>query len=252
MLQRVILFAAIAGAGLLANQSSMAQPPGGGGFGGFGGGGFGGGGGLLASVNDANVQKELELLDDQISKLQPLEPKSGEAQREAFSGVDFRSMRDLPEEERTAKFQELRAKSDAKRKELEKEAEMILLPSQVERLKQINVQNQLRFRSTADVLASSELKAELGLTDEQIEKLRAVQEEAQKDMQAKVAKIQEDARNKVLGVLTAEQQAKIKKLIGSKIEFSPQQFGRGGFGGAGGAGGGQGGRGGQRGQRPGN
>lgn len=229
MPNRLIIFAAVLAASFVTSFTAVkAQPPGGfgGGFGGF------GGGGLLGSVNDTNVQKELELLDDQISKLQDLQRKINEARRDAFAGVNFRELQDLPEEERRAKFEALRAKSDEKRKELEKEAETILLPSQVERLKQINVQSQLRFRSTADVLASSELKAELGLSDAQIEELRKVQEETQKDMEKKLERIREEARERVYSVLTPEQREKIKKLIGSKIEFSPQQFGRGGFGGA--------------------
>lgn len=226
-------------AGLLAGfQTASAQPPGG-----FGGG-FGGGG-LLGSINDPNVRKELELLDDQVEKLNDLQRKIGEARREAFQGFNFRELQNLPEEERRAKFEELRAKSDEKRKELEKDAENILLPSQVERLKQINIQNQMRTRSAADVLASNELKAELGLTDAQIEELKKAQEEAQTELRTKMAKIQEEAREKVLRVLTPEQQAKIKKLMGNKIEFSPPQFG--GFGGRGqGAPGGRGQRGGQR------
>jgi Spy/CpxP family protein refolding chaperone len=222
-------------------QPASAQPPGGG----FQFGGGFGGGGLLGSVNDANVQKELELLDDQVEKLRDLQRKIGEARRESFQGVSFRELQQLPEDERRAKFEEMRTKSDEKRKELEKEAENILLPSQVERLKQINIQNQLRSRSTADVLASSELKAELNLTDAQIEELKKAQEEAQAELRKKLERVQEEAREKVLSVLTPEQRAKIKKLMGAKIEFSPPQFG--GFGGRG-----QGGRGQRGGDRPGN
>ena len=74
------------------------------------------------------------------------------------------------------------------------------------------------------------------------------QEAADAEMNEKLTKIREDARQKVLSVLTAEQQAKLKKLTGETITFAPPpQFGggRGGFGGAGAGAGGRGGAGGR-------
>ena len=54
-------------------------------------------------------------------------------------------------------------------------------------------------------------------------------------MQAGITKLREAARQKVLGVLTAEQQAKLKSLTGETIQFT--RGGPGGTGGRGGAGG---------------
>jgi hypothetical protein len=115
----------------------------------------------------------------------------------------------------------------------------VLLPKQIERLKQISIQSQLnRGGRTVDAVTNGDLAKELGITDAQKEALTKAQEAADAEMNEKMTKIREDARQKVLSVLTAEQQAKLKKLSGEPITFSQGRGGFGGFGGFGGAGGG--------------
>jgi hypothetical protein len=230
---------------------AFAQPGGGGrgrggggfGGGGFGGGGFGGGGGGfggggLMLLYDENVKKDLGVTDDQMAKLQEVQTKTRDQIGQLFQGIQ-----DLSPEERTAKMTEIQKKMAEINAATEKE---VLLPKQIERLKQISIQSQLnRGGRTVDVVSNGDLAKELGITDAQKEALTKAQEAADAEMNEKMTKIREDARQKVLSVLTAEQQAKLKKLSGEPITFAPPQFGggRGGFGGAGGGGrGGAGGR----------
>ena len=220
---------------------------GGGGRGGFGGGrgfggGFGGGGGL-GLLNDENVRKDLGVTEDQMTKVQEVQQKATGQIMAMWQGA---GLQDLSDEERTAKMTEIQKKSAEISAAAEKE---VLLPKQIERLKQITIQSQLnRGGRTVDVVSNGDLAKELGITDAQKEALTKAQEAADAEMNEKMTKIREDARQKVLSVLTAEQQAKLKKLIGETITFAPPQFGggRGGFGGGGAggrpAGGGAGGR----------
>ncbi|MEK6235991.1 MAG: hypothetical protein N2C14_14885, partial [Planctomycetales bacterium] len=68
--------------------------------------------------------------------------------------------------------------------------------------------------------------------DEQKEKLQEAREKAEKELQEKIAKLREEARDQVLGVLTSDQQTKFKKMIGEPFEFQSRSFGgRGGTGG---------------------
>ena len=219
----------------------MAQQPGGrgrggqggqGGRGGFGGGFQGGGRGGLALLADENVKKDLGITDDQTKKLEEFQTKFREEMGKAFQGAA-----NLTQEERTAKFQELQKMTAAAEKE-------ILLPKQVERLKQIGVQSRLGRGNTSDALTSEEISKDLGITDAQKEALKKAQEEADAEMQAGITKLREAARQKVLSVLTADQQAKLKSLSGETITFSRGGPGRGGPGGTGTGGrGGAGGRG---------
>lgn len=230
---RSVVFGLMLAAAVMVAAPAFAQR-GQGGRGGFGGPGGGGElGQMMFLLQDENVRKELEIVDDQIEKMRELGRKSFDGMREMFTGL-----RDLSEEERNAKLEEIRTQMEARQKELMKEADDILLPHQKTRLQQIVVQSQLRRQNTSDALSNGKLAEELGITADQKEQLAKIQEEATKDMEEKIAKAREDAKNKVLKVLTAEQRAKLDKLIGTPIEFSNRGFGGGGPGGRGPGGGG--------------
>lgn len=231
--------------GLMACSVSVAFAQPGGGRGGFGGGGFGGGGfggggfggGGLMLLGDENVRKDLGVTDDQMAKLQEVQQKAGEKIRGLFEG-----MRDLSQEERQSKFAEIQKEMTAINEKAQAE---VLLPKQIERLKQIGIQSRLNRGGTSDALASDDIAKELGITEAQKEALKKAQEEADAEMREEMTKLRDKARQKILNVLTSEQQSKLKKLTGETITFAPPQFG-GGRGGPGGGGpGGRGGAGGR-------
>ncbi len=121
--------------------TALAQPGGRGGRGGRGGGmagGLGGGGGgLTGLLARPEVQKELELVPEQITDLQKLGEGGRDRMREMFSGLQDIEDR----EERMTKMRELMEKAQA---DLEKEISKILLPHQMKRLKQLAFQQRLR------------------------------------------------------------------------------------------------------------
>lgn len=237
----------------LVTSSAFAQPGGGrgqggpgGGFGGPGGfgGGFGGpgGGGALGLLQNEDVRKELDLVDDQIEKLNSINEKLREDMRNQFQGL-----RDLSDDERRSRFDELRTKMQEQTAATQKEIDDVLLPQQRTRLAQIQFQQQLR-RGGGDTtgLTSDVVVEALEITPDQKSKLEDLEKEVAKEIADKVAKARADARDKLLGALTPEQKAKFKELMGVEFRFSQPQQGRGpgqgGFGGQGGQGG-QGGRG---------
>jgi Spy/CpxP family protein refolding chaperone len=216
-----------------ASQVAWGQPGGGRGPGGFGGGGFGGG--TAALLRDEKVKAELNIVPDQERQLEEVADKLRES-----AGDFFRNMRDLSDDERRARFEEFRDKS-------QKDVEAVLLPQQRERLKQLMVQSQMRFSGTAGI--NDTLATELGISEAQKEELRKKATEVQAELDKKIAKLRAEAQAEVLTVLSTDQRAKLEKMIGTKFEFSPPQMGGFGQGGPGGRGpggfGGQGGRGGR-------
>lgn len=256
---RVALVVALALCMGLAADSAFGQQPGGrggrGGRGGFGGGGFGGppgGGGATQLLQDENVRRELDLVDEQVSKLRDIATKLQEDMQAQFQGFDFGSLRDLSEEERNARFAEIRAKGEEVAAAAQKEIEGVLLPHQRQRLEQLMVQSQMRFGADR-ALTSGTLAEKLGITEEQKEALAKKQEEVQASLQEKLAKLRQEAQDELLSVLTTEQQAKLKSMIGEPFTFAQGGPGGpgGGFGGPGGGGfgGGRGGFGGDAGGR---
>ncbi|MGO8744635.1 MAG: Spy/CpxP family protein refolding chaperone [Thermoguttaceae bacterium] len=177
------------------------------------------------------VQKELNLTDDQKEKLKEYSDKAQAAMRELFAG-----MQDLSADERAAKMAENRKKLDGQAEEAKKTIEGILLPNQLDRLKEVALQ-----RRGPQALADKEVQTSLALTDDQKDKIKTIGEDTMKKAQeiraeggdpqearTKVQSLAKEAQEKVMELLTAEQKEKFEKMKGAKLEIPPGelQFGR--------------------------
>lgn len=204
---------------VLAGSLAAAQPqrgPGGGpgGFGGPGGGfGFGG---LAEVLRREDARKELELLDDQVAQLEKLNESRREKMRDLFSG-----MRDVPQEQRGEKMRELFQKAQ---QDLEGDIGKILLPHQMKRAKQLATQ--LRLRGGVRAMLGDQMAQDLGLTEDQKEKLRAKSEQLEEQLRKKYAELRSQAQNELLQALTPAQQAKWKEMVGEPFEFQREEFAR--------------------------
>jgi Spy/CpxP family protein refolding chaperone len=237
------------GIALVCVASAEAQR--GGGRGGFGGGGFGAfGADSLSLLNNEKVQKELDLTAEQKAGLEKVRSES-RADR-----PDFASFRDLSEDERRTKMEEMRTKMQEQAKATQAKVDALLLPPQVERLKELRIQ-----RLGAGALSDPEVAKALNISDDQKKQLTQVREDGMAKMgelfprgggggggdeteraarREKMTTFQKEQTDKTLAVLTADQKAQFEKMQGEKFEF-PADMGRGGGrGGAGGAAGGGG------------
>lgn len=188
--------------------------------GGFGFGGFGGGSETFL-LSNTSVQKELDLLDDQIAKIRELSEKQREGARDLFSGF-----RDLNEEQRNAKMEEIRTKMQARNEETKKQLGEILLPHQMKRLSEISRQQRIRGDGRSGSFSVDVVASELKLSDEQKEKLKAKAEEVQGKIRERLAKVRQEAENDILSVLTPEQRAQWKDLVGEAFDYQPTAFTR--------------------------
>jgi hypothetical protein len=150
---------------VLAGTASAQRQRGGQGRGGFGGGGVG----FLIS-NEA-VQKELKMDKDQADKATEAVKKVREKHAD-----DFSKLRDVPQDERRTKMQEL---SKEVNEETLKSVGEVLKPEQMTRLKQIELQ-----RSSFAAFTRPDVQEALKLTTEQKEKVKTISDEANKDIQA--------------------------------------------------------------------
>ncbi len=167
------------------------------------GGGFGFGGGLLGLADQKSVQSELKITNAQAKTIDELSKK----QREG--------MRDLSQDERRKKREEISAAND-------KALTETLQPEQLSRLKQIQLQVQgvMAFRRP-------EVSDALQLTSEQKDKLKSIGEEAfrsgreafegvsREDAAAKRKELRKANVEKAEAVLTEEQKSKWKELTGA-------------------------------------
>ncbi len=231
-------------------------PPGGRGPGGRGpmmGGALSGPVGLLMNEK---VREELDLSEDQVSQLR-------EAMREMMAGQreQFEALRELEPEQRREKFQELAEKL---RKKVDEKLGEVLSDSQLTRLKEIELQLAVRTQGFR-VLMRPEIVEALGITDEQQEKLRQLNdtmrekmrgvfedvrdlepEQRREKIREAMQKLRQEAQEEVENLLSEEQEETLQKMMGEPVELDLQRPQRRGPGGPRG----QRGRGGRRGGGP--
>lgn len=229
---------------LLALSVGMAAAQGGfggGGGRGFGGGGFGRGGGL-GLLRIPEVQKELNMTPDQISKIDDEQQSVRDSMQDLFqsSGGDFQSMTPAQRQDMFAKAQDIQEKAVA---------DILTDPAQMKRYHELELQ-----REGASALTQKPVQDELGLTDEQRKHIADIQAKIMSDTQAefqavggfqafgsmsdddrakfraKMQAIQTDGNEKLMSVLTDSQKAKLKDMEGAPFKF-PADRGFGGFGG---------------------
>ncbi len=188
------------------------------------------------------VQKELELVSEQKEKLKDVAEKAGAKARESFAAMG--KLRDASEEERKAKFEEMGNTMRAQAEQTKKQIEEILLPHQVERLKQITLQ----IRGLG-ALEDKEVQDALGITEQQKEKMKSLGESAiekfrgmmgrggdeneRKARREKMESARKELEGQILDILTPEQKEKFDKMKGAKIDIDmsqlmPRRPGRGG------------------------
>lgn len=205
---------------------------------------------LLGLLRVEEVQQELELMPDQIEALGNVGQRGPRGERGPRPEFD----RNASDTERAAamqqRMQEMNERAAA-------QLEEVLLPEQLERGRQIVLQQQ-----GAAAFSDPKVIEKLELTDDQKKKIEEVQSAAREKMVAAMreafssgdreaigkmmAESRESTLQEVLAVLTDEQRTKYEELRGEKFDLSPaammRGFGRGGPGGPG-----RGGRGGDRG-----
>src|SRR5262249_4030442 len=156
-----------------------------------------------------SVQENLKLSDDQVKQLKEF----GEKMQKEFAGL-----RDLSEDERRAKFQELRKEGD-------KQVAKILDKKQAKRLKQISLQLQGTM-----AYSNPEVAKALDLSDDQKKQIADIQKETREEMGKifqgegtreekgkKMNELRKSAREKTEKVLTDDQKKKWKEMVGEKF-----------------------------------
>jgi Spy/CpxP family protein refolding chaperone len=187
-------------------------------------------GSFLGLLSIEQVQKELKLSEDQTAKVAEIGEKLRAEMKEQYAGL--REIEDM--QKRRAKMTELGDQLDAKARGQLRE---VLSREQMMRLFQIRLQ----VRGTLDALNNTWIAGRLKLTDEQKKKLAELdkatqdktseaytallnlsQEERREKMaglREKITKMRDEAEQKALGLLTAEQKEALAQMKGEKFEL---------------------------------
>jgi primosomal protein N' len=160
----------------------------------------------LMLITQKSVQEELKMTEDQVTKAQ-------EALKAQFAS--FKGLKDLSKEERKEKMAEANKAAD-------KAVADILKEGQVKRVKQIALQ----VGGVRSILRK-EVASSLKLSDDQKEKIAAIEKDAGKEMRelfqggkgegtaAKIAALRKSTMEKAQGVLTDEQKKQWEEMTGA-------------------------------------
>ena len=176
--------------------------------------------GTTELLRNAQIRKELELVDYQVKELDALLEASRQRPDPSVLAA-LRNLTNLPQKERMASFLDLRAQLQTRVNEIQKRINDVLLPRQQKRLHQIRVQLQFRRYGSAVTLADKGLATELGMTDKQQRELRQFAQERSHKLNDEIKQLRANARREVLEkVLTKTQIKELDDLLGEQFELT--------------------------------
>lgn len=166
----------------------------------------------LSLLNDPDIQKEIEMASDQLKEYQEMQQSLQQAIEQRMGNLtsgnfDPQNAREIGEVVRKM------------REEHQTRIERLLLPHQFERLQQISLQRHIQQNGAVGALGNKQLMEELGLTEEQLERLKKRSGEINDQLKIKMEKLKEEAQAELLAELNPQQRNRFLELIGKKYEF---------------------------------
>lgn len=227
-----------------AQQRGPQRGPGGGGFGQRGPGMMGGG--ISNLLRSEQVQKEIKVTEDQKSQLTKLSEAQRAEMRERFAGRGGENREEQSEAQRQAQRETMMKEFQERAKKTEEKIRGILTAEQFKRLKQIELQQQ-----GVEALRRPDMAQALGLTEEQIQKLKEIFDGIQKQreeigeqsrslfqgfrdasederaklrekgeqLRAKGENLRKESQQKAMAVLNDEQKGKLKAMMGEPFKL---------------------------------
>lgn len=171
----------------------------------------------FAMLSNPSVQKDIELVGDQLKKVQELQSNFAQRMKDEIGDLSKGGLG-------ADRFKGIPDLMKRLREEQQTEMESLLLPHQIDRLKQVALQTHMKRAGAASALVSEALANELGITDAQKEKLKARAEEIKVKLAEEMAKLKEQAQEDLLSVLDATQRAKLKEMTGDKFESRDEDW----------------------------
>lgn len=168
----------------------------------------------MSLLGNDGVREELELVGDQLDKFRNAEKELQEQISEKARSLAGGKLNPLEMGNIAKEIAELQKNKQDK-------LQSMLLPHQLERLKQVALQIQMKKRGAANTLLSDAVTEELGIDSEQKKRIEEKREELKKELAERTAKLKEEIRGKLLDELTAEQRSKLKELSGDDFEYKP-------------------------------
>ena len=186
---------------------------------------------MIQSAWNTDMHEELALLPDQVDQLKDIAKQYQKLMAENALNLqqDSGQIQELVKQGDHAKAmvlaKEMQEKMLERMERISEQAKEILLPHQMDRLTQIAKQQTIKhttpFRDEFGIAFG--LAKEIGLNDEETEKLKATIEEVRKEYYADLKKLKEKANKRILAAIPLDKRDKLEALTG---KFYDQEQGR--------------------------
>ncbi len=171
----------------------------------------------FSQIHDPSVRKDLELVDDQYSQIKKIQTEF----QERLSSL----MKEYPKSKGdNERIKDISLAIQKIQKDKKEALSDVLLPHQLERLKQVSRQIHMKNMGTGPALQHGELAKELEISKDQKKNLAKIQADLQKELQQLRDELKADAKKKLLSELTAEQRTKLKELTGDEFKRNPRDW----------------------------
>lgn len=168
---------------------------------------------IMSLLQNPGVRKEIELVDDQYAKMKNINAEIQKRMQSQIKSLfsdgklNIENPKDL-----VKKIEEARTGA-------EEEVKKMLLPHQIERLKQVAFHAEMKQKGTFEALTDGKLAELLEITDEQKKALKETSKEIEEDVAKAIAKIRADAKKKLYKELTKTQQKKLDEVLGADFDY---------------------------------
>lgn len=168
-------------------------------------------GGDFSLLNNASVQKDLNLVDGQLERIEEINKEFAERMQEKLA--EFRDDDGNFNMKSGADFGNLISEL---KKQQQEEISSILLPNQQARLDQVARQMKMRQMGSEKTLTKL-LAKELDLSDQQLQNIKKKSKALQQELNEKIAEMKANAKKELFSELTKDQKAKLEELIGDEF-----------------------------------
>ena len=168
----------------------------------------------MSLLDNKDVRAELELVGEQLDKYR-------EAKKDFLAQIKEKTQALTSGKLDPSQMGDFARELGEMKKVGQERMRSMLLPHQMERLKQVALQMEMKRRGAASTLVSKEMAEELGIDAAQKKRIEERQKELKKELAERMAKLKEEIQEKLLAELTSEQKAKLKELSGDKFDYKP-------------------------------
>lgn len=162
-------------------------------------------------VNNPSVQKDLELVGEQLDKVKDLQREHGAEMQKHIGSLKNGSL-DL------GNLDALKESMARLKTRQQEQLKKLLLPHQIERLQQIALQTHMRQSGTANALANKKVVEKLGISEDQVKNLKKKAKELKEKMAKDIEELKKKMKEELLKELTSEQRETLNSLTGDQYQ----------------------------------